>query len=191
MPPSAKPGSQVPYRAEIVGQKISLFLAKRWSLASEILEFDEAAGKHRLVVEEAELWVTLGSSKFKFHQRTTGRGGNPSFKPGLERTGEDAVGRRVRVFWPGGCAWCATGRGPRLAVARDGWGLEPWLAVCGGERILCSSHFLRNFKVNPTTTHQILTSPNFCWFDRIQDHCFGLVRTATDSSEWLIAVSTY
>ncbi len=49
----------------------------RLSPASEILEFDEAVVK----VDEAELWVALGSSKFKFHQRTTDR--------------------RMRVFWPG------------------------------------------------------------------------------------------
>lgn len=91
----------VPYGLEIVGAEINLSKRGKW-IPADVIGFDASNGKHNLRLEGAgpeENWTSLGNTKFKWIQRRADAAPNPSFLSSPK--GEDAVGRKVRIFWPG------------------------------------------------------------------------------------------
>ena len=93
----------VPYGSEIIGNTISFFHSKRsrWSETSEIIAYEEATGKHSVRIEgsgEVQA-LSLAQSKFKWVHKANNAAPNPSWAGSPQ--GQEAVGRKVRVFWPG------------------------------------------------------------------------------------------
>lgn len=119
-----------------------------WPKAA-VAQFNPADGRHLLryleraqgAVKHHEEWVVLGRTRFQWlAPQPPGAAPNPSHAAAPR--GEDAVGAKVRVFWPGMCRWY-TGKvrgglwGERVggssvgcsAAAVAGWRLA-WLLLC-------------------------------------------------------------
>ena len=98
-----------PFGPEIVGAEISLGSPSKrgkW-ISADIVGFDSTTSKHNLRIEGAgpgDNWQALSNTKFKWIQRRANAEPNPSFM-GSPRQ-EDAVGRKVRIFWPGNLTPC-------------------------------------------------------------------------------------
>lgn len=96
-----------------------------WPKAS-VAQFNPADGRHLLryleraegAVKHHEEWVALGRTRFQWlAPQPPGAAPNPSHAAAPR--GEDAVGAKVRVFWPGMCKWY-TGK-VRPGLGRAGW----------------------------------------------------------------------
>ena len=98
----------LPFGAEVIGRTISFYHAAggrgRWGDESfEIISFDAATGKHSARMEGSKdlHQFALQNSKFKWIQKPSHAATpNPSWAGSPQ--GHEAVGCKVRVFWPGG-----------------------------------------------------------------------------------------
>lgn len=103
------------YGAEVVGRKCSVLHnrhGKQGFEKAQILDFDTETGQHKVRhhVDKVEEWLSLSDIKFKWSQVAAADAApNPTFK--AELSGEAAVGKRLRVYWPAMQKWyCGTVR---------------------------------------------------------------------------------
>lgn len=103
------------YGAEVVGRKCAVLHNRHGKQGFEkahIIAFDPDTGQHQLRhhVDRVEEWLSLADIKFKWTQLAAPDAPpNPMFKP--EYSGEAAVGKRLRVYWPAMQKWyCGTVR---------------------------------------------------------------------------------
>jgi len=98
---------------EVVGRKIALWDDKLmdWPEAA-IAQFDVDSGKHLVRflersegnVKHEERWIDLAKNRFQWLSDAAANAApNPTYAAAPK--GEDAVGYRVRVFWPGMARW--------------------------------------------------------------------------------------
>lgn len=98
-----------PFGAEAVGRKLSIVPAanssKGWEKAT-VLEYDAELGQHKIRYSSTkqEEWLFLSDLRFKWTQVLAPNAPvNPTFRP--EYSKEAAVGKRVKVYWPGMQKW--------------------------------------------------------------------------------------
>jgi hypothetical protein len=92
----------LPFGEEVIGRKLSVLDTKkgRWSPPSVVVGFDSVTCRHCVKFEDEVSWILLGSSKFKWiGARRNNDTPNPSYKNAPSK--DEAVGRKIRVFWPG------------------------------------------------------------------------------------------
>jgi len=145
----AKPPTAWLYGEEVQGRKVEVL----WEHVGEwfegrVEEYDAERDQHRVAYVDGDVeWVRLGKRRFRWRSNPRpGCAANPSFK-GSPR-GRSAVGRKVRVFWPGMGKWYIgsikeydADKGEHLVAYKDGERQrlqlrnEPiqWLPVEGGD----------------------------------------------------------
>jgi hypothetical protein len=124
----AKPPTAWLYGEEVQGRKVEVL----WEHVGEwfegrVEEYDAERDQHRVAYADGDVeWVRLGKRRFRWRSNPRpGCAANPSFK-GSPR-GRSAVGRKVRVFWPGMGKWYIgsikeydADKGEHLVAYKDG-----------------------------------------------------------------------
>jgi len=124
----AKPPTAWLYGGEVQGRKIEVL----WEHVGEwfggrVEEYDTELDQHRVAYSDGDVeWVRLGKRRFRWLSNPRpGCAPNPSYK-GSPR-GRTAVGRKVRVFWPGMGKWYIgsikeydADKGEHLVAYKDG-----------------------------------------------------------------------
>jgi hypothetical protein len=91
------------YRKEVVGRKLCIYRqrGKATGEDAKVLEYSEQTQLHKVrFIDRSESWVNLSEARFKWLSRPLpGAAPNATWRPSLAK--EAAVGRKVRVYWPG------------------------------------------------------------------------------------------
>lgn len=107
-------GDVQPYASEVIGRECALLRSGKCSTSAVwedavITGYDEATGKHRVKASKGVEWVCLRAQKFRWTAAPPDNAPpNPTYAASPH--GEAAVGRRVRIYWPGASGallgWC-------------------------------------------------------------------------------------
>lgn len=94
------------YRREVVGRKLSIYRQRGKAVGEDakVLEYNEHTQLHKVrFTDRSEDWVNLSEVRFKWLSGPPpGAAANATWRGSLAK--DAAVGRRVRVYWPGGCS---------------------------------------------------------------------------------------
>lgn len=93
------------FSGEVIGRRLEIHKRRGWE-ACKVLDYDTANGMHRIrfTADKKEDWLLLPDCKFRWTNKPPADAKcNPTWKGGP--IGEEALGRKVRVYWTGMRKW--------------------------------------------------------------------------------------